>query len=130
MGRDDDGEPVTSCVVEYVSGQIGSVTIGRTKLNNTQFEILHELGRSLELNGIPVPDTIPEERINRRMIAKVVSLRTLSDNYFSSSAGGSDTSDTNRDTIRKRLQRTLKKLETAEIVGIWDGFVWEKCWKK
>lgn len=130
LGRDDDGEPVTSCVVEFVSGQIGSVTIGRTKLNNTQFEILHELGRSLELNGIPVPDTIPEERINRRMIAKVVSLRTLSDNYFSSSAGGSDTSDTNRDTIRKRLQRTLKKLETAEIVGIWDGFVWEKCWKK
>jgi hypothetical protein len=117
-------------VVEFVSGQIGSVTIGRTKLNNTQYEVLHELGRSLELNGVPVPDTITDDRINRRMINKVVSLRTLSDNYYSSSPGGSDTSDKNRDTIRKRLQRTLKRLETLEIVGIWDGFVWEKGWNK
>ena len=126
MGRDDDGEPVTSCVVEYVSGQIGSVTIGRTKLNNTQFEVLQELRRSLELNGVPIPDAIPNDRINRRMITKVVSLRTLQDNYFSSSADSSDTSDKNRDTIRKRLQRTTKKLDTLEIIGIWNGFVWEK----
>lgn len=75
---------------------------------------------------IPVPDTIPDDHINRRMITKVVCLRTLSDNYFSSSADSSDTSDKNRDTIRKHVQRTIKKLETAEIVGIWDGFVWEK----
>lgn len=126
LGIDDDGEPVTSCVVDPVSGHIGGVTIGRTKLTDIQFGVLHELRQSLDRCGVPVPDTIPDNRINRRMITKVVCLRTLSDNYFSSSADGSDTSDKNQDTIRKRLKRTLKKLETAEIVGIWDGYVWEK----
>ena len=126
LGRDDDGEPVTSCVVEYVSGQIGSVTIGRTKLTAKQYTVLYELGQSLKLNGVPVPDTIPNDRINRRMITKVVSLRTLQDNYFSSSADSSDTSDKNRDTILKFFKRTLKRLDTLEIIGIWNGFVWEK----
>ncbi len=129
LGLDDDGEPVTSCVVEPVSpesGDIGPVKIGRTKLTDIQFGVLRELQKSLALCGVSVPDTIPDNRINRRMITKVVCLRTLSDNYFSSSAGGSDMSDKNQDTTRKRLQRALKKLESAEIVGIWDGFVWEK----
>jgi hypothetical protein len=88
---------------------------------------LHELRQSLKVNGVPVPDTIPDDRINRRMITKVMCLRTLSDNYFSSSADSSDTSDKNRDAIRKHFQRTLKRLETSEIIGIWNGFVWEKC---
>jgi hypothetical protein len=129
LGLDDDGEPVTSCVVEFVSSdsvQIGPVKIGRTKLTAKQYTVLHELGQSLKLNGVPVPDTIPDDRINRRMITKVVSLRTLQDNYFSSSADSSDTSDKNRDTILKFFKRTIKKLETAEIIGIWNGFVWEK----
>lgn len=129
LGLDDDGEPVTSCVLEHLASdgvQTGPVKIGRTKLTPKQFTVLHELRQSLTINGISVPDTIPDNLINRRIITKVVPLTTLSDNYFSSSAAGSDTSDKNRDTIRKRLQRTLEILKTNEIIGIWEGFAWEK----
>jgi len=128
LGFDDEGEPVTSCVVEHVPSEwtaIGAGKTGHLKLTDIQHSVLHELRQSLKVDGVPVPDNIPDDLINRRMITKVVRLSTLTDNYLNSSASGADTTDKNPDTFRKRVQRTLDKLKITGKVGIWQGYVWE-----
>lgn len=128
LGLDDDGEAVTSCVVEtlpseWIAACAGK--IGNLKLTEIQTSVLYELRQSLKVNGIPIPEDIPDNLINRRMLAKVVPITTLIDNYMISSASGADTSDKNRDKNCKRVRRTLDKLKTKEKVGIWQGYVWE-----
>lgn len=128
LGLDDDGEAVTSCVVETLPSEWLAACAGKAghlKLTEIQSSVLYELRQSLKVNGMPIPDEIPDDIINRRMLTKVVRITTLIDNYKNSSASGADTSDKNRDTISKRVRRTLDKLKTKEKVGIWQGYVWE-----
>lgn len=128
LGLDDDGEAVTSCIVETLPSEWIAACAGKTgnlKLTEIQASVLYELRQSLKVNGIPIPEDIPDNIINRRMLTKVVRIATLIDNYMNSSASGADTSDKNRDTISKRVRRSLDKLKTKEKVGIWQGYVWE-----
>lgn len=129
LGLDEDGEAVTSCVVQTLPSEWIAVRAGKTghlKLTDIQYSVLYELGQSLKVNGMPIPEEIPDDLINRRMLTKVVRITTLIDNYMNSSASGTDTLDKSRDTISKRVRRTLDKLKTKEKVGIWQGYVWEK----
>lgn len=128
IGVDDDGETVTSCIVEHstVDNSIPAdpKADARKRLSGMQRQVFSELGKCLEHQGQSVPTEIPESRINRFMTTKVVVRDVWRDTYLAVACDGRDDRDIKRDDNRRNFNRSVTALQNKGLVGVWEGYAW------
>ncbi|MGN6374862.1 MAG: AAA family ATPase [Sphingomonas sp.] len=125
LGQDEDGDPVTSCVVEHTDRDLTpsadpfSQAVAKLSQNNRL--IFDQLGELLETIGEGVPDAIPEGEINRMKVAKIASLDAWRDKSISATGTGAGHS---RDAGKKAFNRALPALRNAGVVRVWEDWAW------
>lgn len=128
IGVDDDGETVTSCIVEHTKVDNSLPTdpkaAARKRLSDKQRQVLSELGKCLEHHGQAVPAEIPSSHINTFMTTKVTTRDLWRDTYLAIACPDRDSRDTNRDSERKAWLRAVEKLQSVGLVGTWEGYAW------
>lgn len=128
IGVDDDGETVTSCIVEHTKVDNSLPTdpkaAARKRLSDKQRQVLSELGKCLEHHGQAVPAEIPDSHINTFMTTKVTTRDLWRDTYLAIACPDRDSRDTNRDSERKAWLRAVEKLQSLGLVGTWEGYAW------
>ncbi len=124
LGDDEEGDSVTSCIIEAVSAD--SVVPTNPALRKVaslapNYRIVwNEIGLVLEREGITPPAAIPPDRLGK-FVAKVADLRTVSDSAISALRTGTDTQP---DSARRTFDRALRKLQSLEVVTVFDDWVW------
>lgn len=131
LGADEDGEVVTSCIVEPTEADYALPSSpqdrAKGKLSDNQRIVLAQLGDTLQRHGYLVPADIPDEKINRRMITKVASVEAWRDQYISVLIEERDQRDQDRDqrdNIRRGFNKAKDRLLSLGIIGLWEGSAW------
>jgi hypothetical protein len=119
IGVDEDGDRVTSCVVEQSDLEPLAVA-GKRKLSAKEKIVKAALDRSLVELGICPPAEIPENILNRLRTNKVV--RTA--DWRAAALSSLASSDTKPDTARRTFDRSRENLQAAAIVGVWEDWAW------
>jgi hypothetical protein len=114
VGTDDDGDPITSCVIEPTDAVEDS---GRTRTTGQARVALDILRKLIDEHGEepPVSTHIPQNRTKR-----VVRLDIWRRYWSASSAGEADKPD----SVARAFRRAAEKLQASDTIGIWDGWVW------
>lgn len=112
LGINDDGDPITSCVVVPVEDVIRKASRGGRPPAAAQ-KLLVLLRSIISEFGVPAPTNnhIP-------VGVKVVEMSSVRLHY--EKAHPSDKPD----TIRKSFVRAAEQLQDLHLIGIWDGKVW------
>lgn len=124
IGRDDEGEPVTSCVVEIVQREATPIDPKArviSKLGPNQ-ALARKIVRDLiEQEGLPVPADIPDSKINRVTTCRVAPFGQLPERLQNGFRTGSDDKS---DNIRRIASRAIKDLKAKDLLGTWGDWVW------
>lgn len=124
LGLDNEGDPVTSCVIEIVDqpaydGNPLSKKI--SKLPDNQRIVWDQIPLEIASAGLPIPAEIPDDTINRNMVSKVIRSDTFSDRCLSVLRTGSDNKP---DSIRRSYDRYIKALQSKGLVGVYADWLW------
>jgi hypothetical protein len=119
IGTDEDGEPVTSCVVQESDMDPSEVRGGR-KLSPKEKIAVSQLGRMLEEEGRLPPGDIPDKVLNRARTGKVVEMSA----WRSAAISALCTPDIQPDSARTTFNRVKEKLQASDIIGIWEDWAW------
>lgn len=119
IGIDEDGDLVTSCVVEPSELEPDQVR-GRRKLSPKERIVFAALERAVTATGTFPPAAIPDNVLNRVKIGKVVSMSEWRSEALSSLAAP----DTKPDTARRTFVRCRDSLQASEIIGVWEEWAW------
>lgn len=119
LGADEDGEPVSSCVVEAAMDMPIPSTSTGLKLNSTQIIVRNALGKALEDNGV-FP---PRDTLDGIVPLRVLKVAKLSE-WRSRALSSLHRPDLKPDTARRQFERGVNKLQSLGVVGIHDGWVW------
>jgi hypothetical protein len=127
LGNDEDGEIVTSCVVqpsEFDDRPKGDpILLAIAKLPDSAKLFFRQLEETIVAVGMPVPTEIPSAEINRLRVGKVVLLEAWSDKAKMAARTGSDTKP---DSARKAFDRALLRLQRDGIVRVWGQYAWRE----
>lgn len=126
IGHDDEGQPVTSCIVEIVqhdSRQVDPKAIALSKLGPVQARALKFTRQLIELEGLPIPSEIPDAEIDRITTCRVAPFGQLQDRLEN---GLRTNPDEKPDSLRRMAQRAIKDLISKDLLGNWGGWVWLK----
>jgi hypothetical protein len=117
VGTDEDGEPITSCVVCNDNHAASHTTDRRRKLSMREGRALQLLAEAIEKDGEVIP---PVGRIppNTRAVREQLWKR-----YFDS--GGIVATD-NPNARRMAFVRAAEALIAADLIEKWDPWVWIK----
>jgi hypothetical protein len=118
IGIDEDGDPVTSCVIEE-SDLDTLAPVGR-RLSASEKIVVAALERALAAKGVFPPDEIPDSVINRGRTAKAVNLSE----WLSEALSALHSPDKHPDTARRTFDRARSSLQSKEICGIWEDWAW------
>jgi hypothetical protein len=118
IGTDEDGEIVTSCVVEEAEDDVP--VKGSRRLSAKEKIVLSALERTVVEHGRFPPLEIPDSVLNRARTGKVVSLSEWRSNALSAL----NTPDTKPDTARRTFDRAREALQAAEILAVWEEWAW------
>jgi hypothetical protein len=125
LGVDEDGEIVTSCIVQSAPEDRNPAhdpfAIAVTRLPNGQRRIYDQLLKLTQTAPESVPAEIPVGSINRLRVGKVVSLDTWRDMSISAAGTGAGH---DRDTGKKAFNRALPKLQVLGVVAVWENWAW------
>jgi hypothetical protein len=110
VGTDEDGEPITSCVIVPAIAQPAGKKVTPGALLALEFlrEAINEGGTPTRTNS-RVPNGV-----------KTVPITRWKDLYFK----GVGTDSDKPDSKRKAFERAVKKLQAIKAIGVWDGVVW------
>ena len=113
IGTDDDGDPITSCVIRPSEGEVKH---GPKKQTGATAIALDLLKRALVDAGEkpPASDHIPTA------VKSVVPLNL----WRSYCYAGTGTDRDNPESKRKAFNRAVTKLQEIKAVGVWDDLVW------
>ena len=127
LGQDEDGDEVTSCVVDQANvdltpagdplAQIVAKLPAGSKL------ALRQLDEVTIAHGIVPPAEIPDSEIDRMRVGKVVAIGIWREKAIS--AAGTEAGQ-ERDTVKKAFNRGLKSLQSKGIVRVYEGFAWRE----
>ena len=129
LGLDEDGETVTSCVVEQadidlvVRGDTSAAKAARLP-DNAKLALKH-LDEACEQAGLYPPATIPDVEINRARVGKVVLIDDWRAKCMAAAGHGPDIKP---DTLAKAFRRSLTRLQNDGIVRVWNEFAW-RTWE-
>ena len=125
LGSDEDGELVTSCIVQPTGIDSNVPTDPRRrliqKLSDRQRIVYTQIGEAVTAHGVAVPEAIPIDVIDRNRVGKVVSLNVFSDRSISALRTSSDGKP---DSARRSFERARDKLQSLEIIKIWEDWAW------
>lgn len=125
LGEDEDGDQVTSCIVEEAEvdarPNIDPFTKAVGSLSNGNRMIYDQLGELIATNGIAVPASIPDTEINQIRVGKVALLDAWRDKCISAAGTGSGH---NRDTAKRTFNRAKDALRKKGIIRVWEEFCW------
>ena len=125
LGYDDDGDPVTSCVVVPTSVDtnptVDPFARAVAKLSATTRLIYDQLGETIQHNGFTIPPSIPDEEIDVLRVGKVASLEAWRDKSIS--AAGTEAGH-DRDTGKRSFNRALITLRNQGVVKVWEDWAW------
>ncbi len=125
LGEDEDGEPVTSCVVQATDRDLTpsadpfAKAVGRLSTKNRL--AYDQLGEAIEQSGQPLPIEIPDTEIDRNRVGKVVEFERWRDKSIS--AAGTEAGQS-RDTAKRTFNRSVEKLQSEGIVRVWNQWAW------
>jgi hypothetical protein len=120
LGQDEDGDPVTSCVIEAADDDMASARVKGPGLSPTERSVYQELIATIGAAGLPVPPDIPEDRIDP-MVARVVSYRTWRTRWIAIGAADKDP-----DTARRTFDRAALNLQNKGLTGRCNDHAWCK----
>lgn len=125
LGEDEDGEQVTSCIVEETDTDLNPTVdpFARAvaKLSTGARLVYDQLGDLIEASGAPIPTEIPNTEIDRMHVGKVVVLDEWRDKSILAAGTGAGHT---RDTGKKAFNRALLSLRNAGIVRVWANWAW------
>lgn len=129
LGQDEDGEPVTSCIVEATDVDLvprgDSAASKIARLSDKQRAVLNSLDETLERAGFYPPTDIPDADINRLKVGKVIKTTDWRERHVQTSGQGSDIKP---DSIRKEFDRGLVRLKNDRIVAVYGEYAW-RTWE-
>lgn len=123
LGTDDDGDPVSSCIVAPTLDRFveeNPTARKLAKLTPNYRVVYDQLGKAIEAEGSSPPASIPADLLGQ-WVGKVVDLKTFSDRSISALRTASDTKP---DTARKTFERARTKLQALELIGVYEDFAW------
>ena len=126
IGRDDEGDPVTSCIVEIVQQEalpVDPKARAIAKLGPKQKLAWQVVQQLIEHAGFPVPTAIPDAEINRATTCRVAHFEQLPDKLQN---GLRTSPDENSDSLRRMAQRAIHDLKAKDLLGTWGEWVWLK----
>jgi hypothetical protein len=119
IGVDEDGDPVTSCVVEQ-SELAPAQVAGRRRLSAKEAIVKAALDRALVAFGSFPPAEIPDNVLNRTRTNKAV--RTA--DWRAEALPALITPDIKPDSARTAFNRARDTLQASGIIGVWGDWVW------
>ena len=119
IGLDSEGQPVTSCIITETDA-IEANAAGKRRLTPKEKIAIKQLERIIAEMGVFPPSDIPDKVLNRARTAKVISVSE----WRSSALSALTSPDTKPDTARRTFERVRDSLQAAEILGIWEDWVW------
>jgi len=119
IGTDEDGDPVTSCVIEQSDLEPAAV-VGKRRLSAKETIVKAALDRALVAFGVFPPAEIPHNVLNRLRTNKVVRVSELRSEALPALINP----DTKPDTARRTFDRARESLQASEIIGIWEEWAW------
>lgn len=126
LGEDEDGDPVTSCVIEPTNVDMNRSADPKlkalAKLNDRQRIVLERIRDALEHDGVlPTQASIPDDEINLVRTPRVVKLGQVSDRCI---AALSIAGEQNSDTPRRNFDRAKVRLQALGLIKIWGEWLW------
>lgn len=119
LGEDEDGDPVTSCVVVPAADEGAALRSRGPNLSPKQRQVYNELLATLEAAPVSVPRDIPDDKINRVKVGKVVSKNAWRDRWVA--IGASDMAD---ETAFRTFRRAIDDLQNKGLIGVWNDHAW------
>lgn len=121
LGEDEDGDPVTSCVVVPVeAAEKVEQSAPGPRLNTTQRLALGELRATLQAHRVGVPDDFPSEMRGRMNQGLVTSRKVFFERWRAIAA-----SDKSEASASATFRRAVMDLQNLGVVGVWNDFIWE-----
>jgi hypothetical protein len=117
IGTDEEGKPVTSCVIEQADDMV--VPDAGPRMSPTRRIVLDALDRATIREGFPPPPSIPDGVVGN-LTGKVVSLSAWHVESLNSLA----TPDKNADSAARQFRRARDELQASKIIGVYDDYVW------
>jgi AAA domain len=113
LGMDDDGEAITSCVV--VPAEASTPAARGKKVTGTKKVALDILRKAIaEAPAVPpASNHIPRNTGT-----------TLVETWRTYAYQGTITESDKQDTRKRAFARAAEKLQAANLIGIWNGYVW------
>lgn len=122
IGFDEDGEKVTSCIVEepQMGGADGLPALPQGwKLSRRVFDLFTDIEMALEKHGVPAP---PEARLPIHMAAvHENALKRVIDSQWT---GGEDDADKRKTNQRQYYSRGLRELMREGLVAKNENLIW------
>lgn len=129
LGLDEDGEKVTSCIVEdaqmAAQPRFDEPEAKVQRMPDNYRRVLQVLDDTAITSGMYPPQDIPESQINRMKVGKVVSFEDWRELYLKTA--GQDP-DTKPDTLSKTFRRALTRLQNDGIVKVYGEYAW-RTWE-
>ena len=119
IGVDEDGDPVTTCIVVEADSDLMPIS-GKRRMSAKEKIVYRAIERTMVEKGKFPPSDIPDNVLNRARVGKVVELSE----WRSAALPALSTSDTKPDTARRTFDRARESLQAAEIIGIWEDWAW------
>lgn len=119
LGVDEDGDAVTSCIVERTDEpQPASKEIG-PRMSATQRQAFNELLATIEAKPVGIPSDFPADMRGHMMGGRAASRREWQMRWTAIAAG-----DKSVDSAAATFRRAVTDLQNAGLVGAWNDFVW------
>lgn len=129
LGQDEDGDPVTSCIVEPTDVDLAprgdSAAAKVTRLSDKQRGVLIALDETAERSGFYPPSDIPDAEINRVKVGKVVKFDEWRVRHGQTAGQGPDIKP---DTLSKEFRRAVDRLKNDGIVRVYGDYAW-RTWE-
>ena len=120
LGEDEDGDPVTSCVVVPVLPENAPQQIqAGPRLTATQRQALNELAATIEAKPVGIPSDFPPDMRGRMRGGRAGSRKEWQARWRAIAAG-----DKSAETAAATFRRAVTDLQNAGLVGAWNDFVW------
>lgn len=123
LGHDEDGEPVTSCVVEPITSAPRTAPGFTRKLSDVQAIVLQALRDAIAQSGVVVSEMVNPANAGGRGHSIPVVGANLSE-WAEMAMAALENPDRSPDSCRRMFQRARDRLQAIGAVKISDGFAW------